>query len=134
MCRVPGNGPRVINRPGAVVVARHCGALGAALGQIEFAVLGMYFVVSATCIALMATGLLVLFWRLLISIAPALKSNRSWLVVYIVILGWPLYFGPISLYEWALAAPIILGFILPRFLVSKLKAPEIYVAKFGQAA
>ena len=106
----------------------------AVLGQIEFAVLGMYFVVSAISIALVATGLLILFWLLLISIAPLLRSNRSWLVVYIAILGWPLYFGPISSYEWALAAPTILGLILPRFLVSRLKTPEIYVSRSGQAA
>ena len=93
----------------------------AAFGQIEFAVLGMYFVVAATCIALLVTALLILVWLLLTSIAPALKSNRSWVVAFIVILSFPLYFGPVSLYEIALAAPTVLGFVLPRFLVSSLR-------------
>lgn len=98
----------------------------AAFGRVEFAVLGMYFVVAATCVALPATALVILVWLLLVSIAPVLKTNRSWVVVYVFVISWPLYFGPISLYELALAAPTVLGFVLPRFLVSNLRSPEIY--------
>ena len=93
----------------------------AIVGDIEFAVLATYFVAFATGIALPATALLIFVWLLLIWVIPALNSNRWWLVIYTLILSWPLYFAPISLYELALAAPTLLGFILPRFAVSKLK-------------
>ena len=89
--------------------------------------LGTYFVAFATGIALPATALLIFVWLLLISVIPALNSNRWWLMAYILILSWPLYFGPITLYELALAAPTLLGFVLPRFFVSKLTNLGLYV-------
>ncbi len=93
----------------------------AVLGHIEFAVLAMYFVAAATGIALIFTGVLILVWLVLISAAPVLATNRSWMVLYIVLLSFPLYFSPVSIYEFALAAPTILGFFLPRFFVSCLR-------------
>ena len=93
----------------------------AMLGYIEFAVLAMYFVAAATGIALMLTGVLILVWLLLLSAVPVLAANRWWLVLYIALPGFPLYLAPISLYEWALAAPTVLGFLLPRYLVSRLR-------------
>ena len=97
-------------------------ALGgiALAGDIEFAVLGAYFVVSATAVALLATALLIAVWLLLVSLVPLLKSNRWWLCVYLLIVSGPLYFGPLSLYEFALAAPTLLGFVLPRYVFPKL--------------
>lgn len=99
----------------------------AVLGQIEFAVLAMYFVVAATGIALIVTGALIIVWLLLISATPVLGTNRSWLVVYIVLLSFPLYLAPISLYELALAAPTVLGFVLPRFFVSGLRNLTVHM-------
>ena len=93
----------------------------AMLGHIEFAVLAMYFVAAATVIALILTGALILVWLLLISAAPLLGANRWWLVLYITLLGFPLYLAPISFYEWALAAPTALGFLLPRYFVPRLR-------------
>ncbi len=89
-------------------------------GDIEFAVLGAYFVASATAVALLATALLIVVWLLLVSVAPWLRSSRWSLLVYVLILSWPLYFGPLSSYEFALAAPTLLGFVLPRYLLPKL--------------
>ena len=87
---------------------------------IEFAVMASYFLAFATAIALPATALLIFVWLLLTLAIPILDSIRWWVVVYILILRWPLYFGPISMYEVSLAAPTILGFVLPRFFISKL--------------
>ena len=92
----------------------------AIFGYIEFAVMASYFLAFATAIALPATALLIFVWLLLTLAIPIFDSKRWWVVVYILILFWPLYFGPISMYEVSLAAPTILGFALPRFFISKL--------------
>lgn len=94
--------------------------VSAMLGHIEFALMAAYFVAIATAIGLAAIALLIIVWLVLVLTIPKLDFSRWWVVAYIIILSWPLYFGPISWHEWALASPTILGFILPRFFVSKL--------------
>ena len=97
----------------------------AILGHVEFAVLGMYYVAMVTAIALPATAMLIFVWLALTRVIPVINTNRWWLVAYTLILSWPLYFSPISLYELALSTPTLLGFILPRFFVSKLSHVEV---------
>ncbi len=88
----------------------------ALFGYVEFAVLGAYFVAAATAAALPATALLIVAWHMIIRLLPMLANRRLWLLVFSLIVSFPLYFAPISFYEFALSAPTLLGFLLPRFV------------------
>ena len=85
-------------------------------GDVEFAVIGAYFVAAATAAALPATALLIVAWHMIIRLLPMLANRRLWLPVFSLIVSFPLYFAPISFYEFALSAPTLLGFLLPRFV------------------
>ena len=89
-------------------------------GEIEFGVMALYFVAIATVVAVPATGVLIFAWLLLVRGLPILESNRAWLVPFMLLFGWPLFFAPLSLYELAVAAPTLLGFMAPRFAVREL--------------
>ena len=66
--------------------------------------------------ALPATAVLIVAWHMIIRLLPMLANRRLWLLVFSLIVSFPLYFAPISFYEFALSAPTLLGFLLPRFV------------------
>jgi hypothetical protein len=83
----------------------------ALFGDIEFAVLGAYFVAAATVAALPTTALLIVAWQVIIWLMPVVANRRIWLLVFSLIVSFPLYFAPVSFYEFALSAPTLLGFL-----------------------
>ncbi len=85
-------------------------------GDVEFAVIGAYFVAAATAAALPATALLIVAWHIIVRLMPIVAKRRTWLLIFSLIVSFPLYFAPISFYEFALSAPTLLGFLLPRFV------------------
>ena len=89
-------------------------------GDVEFAVMALYFVVIATIVAMPATGLLIFAWLSLVRGVPTLDRHRAWLAPFTLLFAWPLFFAPISLYEFAVAAPTLLGFVVPRVAVREL--------------
>ena len=111
-------------------------ALGilASRGAVEFAALAALFVLAATAIAVFATGLLILVWTTLAVRVPLLESQRIWLVLFAGFISWPLWFAPFSLFEVALAAPSLIGFLAPRFVVPELSGTAVKVSGSGRTA
>lgn len=91
-----------------------------ALDQFEFAWVAAPFVAFAFVAALTADPLMILTWLFLPRHITALRTHRSWLVLFVLILCIPLLMAPRSWYEAAIAAPAVLGFPLPRLLVPQL--------------
>jgi hypothetical protein len=85
----------------------------------EFAWLAAPFVAFAFVAALIADPLLILVSLYLARHVSALRT-KWWLVLFVLILCVPLLMAPRSWYEAALAAPSLLGFLLPRFVVPRL--------------
>ncbi len=93
-------------------------------GGAEFSWLAAPFVAFALVAALIVNPILILLWLFLGRHIAALRSHRGWLVLFVLILCIPLFMGP-RLYEFAIAAPTVLGFLLPRFIIPQLAAiPE----------
>jgi hypothetical protein len=96
-----------------------------ALDQFEFAGVAAPFVAFAFVAALVADPFMILVWLFLSRYLPVLRTHRRWLVLFVLILCVPLLMGPRSWYEAAIAAPTLLGFMLPRFLIPQLaRIPE----------
>ncbi len=89
-------------------------------GQAEFAGVAAPFVAFALVAALAADPLLILVWLVLARDVGALRGHRGWLVLFVLILCIPLLMAPRSWYEAAVAAPALLGFLLPRFIIRRL--------------
>jgi hypothetical protein len=85
----------------------------------EFAWFAAPFVALAFVAALIVDPLLILVWLYLARYVAALRT-RWWLVSFVLILCIPLLMAPRSWYEAAVAAPSVLGFLLPRFVVPQL--------------
>jgi hypothetical protein len=85
----------------------------------EFAGLAAPFLAFAFFAALLVDPLLIFFWLFLARHVPALRT-RWWLKSFVLILCVPLLMPPRSWYEAAVAAPSVLGFLLPRFVVPRL--------------
>ena len=88
-------------------------------GGAEFAWFAAPFVAFALVAALTINPLLILVWLFLARHIAALRNHRGWLVLFVLILCIPLLMGP-RLYELAVAAPTVFGFLLPRFVVPQL--------------
>ena len=88
-------------------------------GGAEFAWFAAPFVAFALVAALTVDPLLILVWLFLARHIAVLRSHRGWLVLFVLILCIPLLMGP-RLYELAVAAPTVLGFLLPRFVIPQL--------------
>ena len=88
--------------------------------QFEFAWVAAPFVAFAFVAALAADPLLILLWLSLARHVAALRAHRGWLVLFVLVLCIPLLMAPRSWYEAAIAAPTVLGFLLPRFVVPQL--------------
>jgi hypothetical protein len=85
----------------------------------EFAWFAAPFVAFGFIAALVVDPLLIFAWLYLARHASVLR-NRWWLVLFVLILCIPLLMSPRSWYEAAVAAPSVLGFLLPRFVVPQL--------------
>lgn len=91
-----------------------------AYDQFEFAWIAAPFVAFAFVAALTVDPLLILVWLFLARHVRALRTHRGWLVLFVLILCIPLLMAPRSWYEAAVAAPTVLGFLLPRFVIPRL--------------
>ncbi len=85
----------------------------------EFAWLAAPFLAFAFVAALIVDLLLIFVWLYLARHVSALRT-QWWLLLFVLILCVPLLMAPRSWYEAAVAAPSVLGFLLPRFVVSRL--------------
>jgi uncharacterized membrane-anchored protein YitT (DUF2179 family) len=84
----------------------------------EFAWLAAPFLGFAFVAALVVDPLLIFVWLYISRHVSALRT-RWWLVLFVLILCVPLLMAPRSWYEAAVAAPSVLGFLLPRFVVQR---------------
>lgn len=85
----------------------------------EFAWLAAPFLGFALVAALIVDPLLISLWLCLARHASALRT-RWLLVLFVLISCVPLLMAPRSWYEAAVAAPLVLGFLVPRFVVPRL--------------
>jgi hypothetical protein len=85
----------------------------------EFAWVAAPFLAFAFLAASIVDPLLILVWLYLARHIAALGA-RWWLILFVLILCVPLLMAPRSWYEAAIAAPSVLGFLLPRFVVPRL--------------
>jgi len=85
----------------------------------EFAWIAAPFVAFAFVAALIVDPLLIFVWLYLARHVSVLRTHWS-LVLFVLILCIPLLMAPRSWYEAAVAAPSVLGFLLPRFIVPRL--------------
>ena len=85
----------------------------------EFASLAAPFLAFAFVAALIVDPLLIFVWLYLARHVSALRT-RWWLVLFVLMLCVPLLMAPRSWYEAAVAAPLVLGFLVPRFVVPRL--------------
>jgi hypothetical protein len=95
--------------------------VGDIFGGAEFSWFAAPFVAFALVAALIVHPLLILLWTFLARHIASLRSDRGWLVLFVLILCIPLIMNP-RLYELAVAAPAVLGFLLPRFIIPQLAA------------
>ena len=89
------------------------------LNGAEFAWFAAPFLAFALVAALIVDPLLILVWLYLARHVSALRT-QWWLLLFVLILCVPLLMAPRSWYEAAVAAPSVLGFLLPRFVVPRL--------------
>jgi len=85
----------------------------------EFAGLAAPFLGVAFVAALITDPLPIFIWLYLARRVSALRT-RWWLVLFVLMLCVPLLMAPRSWYEAAVAAPLVLGFLVPRFVVPRL--------------
>ena len=91
-----------------------------AFDQFEFTWIAAPFVAFAFVAALTADPLLIFVWLFLTRHVTTLRTHRGWLVLFVLIPCIPLLMAPRSWYEAAVAAPTVLGFLLPRFIIPQL--------------